>query len=68
MPIRKVKGGYQWGWHGKVYRGRGARKKAAKQAAAAHAHGYHEEIEKLRVLIDGLDLVWYGDAPKMETK
>lgn len=37
MPIRKVKGGYKWGGHGKVYK---SRKKAAKQAAAAYANGY----------------------------
>ena len=37
MPIRKVKGGYRWGTHGKVYR---SRAKAARQARAAYAHGY----------------------------
>jgi hypothetical protein len=37
MPIRKVKGGYKWGHHGKVYR---RRKGAVKQAKAAYAHGY----------------------------
>lgn len=40
MPIRKVSGGYKWGGHGKVYRGPGARAKAARQARAAYAHGY----------------------------
>ena len=40
MPIRKVKGGYRWGGHGKVYRGKGARAKAAAQGRAAHASGY----------------------------
>jgi len=40
MPVRKVGSGYQWGSHGKIYRGKGARKKAAKQGAAAYAHGY----------------------------
>ncbi len=40
MPVRKVKGGYRWGSHGKIYRGKGARKKAGKQGAAAYAHGY----------------------------
>ena len=45
MPIHKAKtasgkSGVQWGHHGKVYTGPGARKKAEKQAAAAHAHGY----------------------------
>lgn len=37
MPIRKVKGGYKWGGHGKVYPTKG---QAAKQARAAYAHGY----------------------------
>lgn len=37
MPIHKVKGGYQWGSHGKVYP---TREGAEKQAAAAHASGY----------------------------
>lgn len=44
MPIRKGKDAkgtyYAWGKHGKRYRGRGARSKAAKQAKAAYAHGY----------------------------
>lgn len=37
MPIRKVKGGYKWGNHGKVYK---TRKQAAAQAKAAYASGY----------------------------
>ena len=37
MPIRKVKGGYKWGGHGKTYK---SRKGAVKQAQAAHANGY----------------------------
>lgn len=37
MPIHKVKGGYKWGSHGKVYK---TREGAAKQARAAYAHGY----------------------------
>jgi hypothetical protein len=40
MPVRRVKGGYRWGSRGKVYKGKGARKKAAKQGRAAYAHGY----------------------------
>lgn len=40
MPVRKVAGGFRWGTHGKVYKGPGARAKAAKQGAAAYAHGY----------------------------
>lgn len=44
MPIKKAtkagKSGYKWGKSGKVYTGKGARKKAAKQARAAYANGY----------------------------
>jgi hypothetical protein len=41
MPVHPTKGGYQWGGHGKVYRGPGAKAKAERQGAAAHASGYH---------------------------
>ncbi len=44
MPVRKVKGGYRWGKHGKIYRGRGAKKKARKQGKAAYANGYRGEV------------------------
>lgn len=37
MPIRKVKGGWRWGEHGKIYKTRAG---AEKQAKAAYAHGY----------------------------
>jgi len=41
MPVHRVKGGgYQWGGHGKVYHGKNAAAKAARQGAAAYAHGY----------------------------
>ena len=40
MPVEKVGGGYRWGKKGKVYKGKGAKAKAAKQGRAAHAHGY----------------------------
>lgn len=41
MPVHKVPGGgYQWGNHGKVYKGKDAKKKAARQGAAAYANGY----------------------------
>lgn len=40
MPVRKVKGGYRWGKHGKIYRGKGAKARAARQGRAAYAHGY----------------------------
>lgn len=42
MPIKKVKGGYQWGNHGKIYP---TRKQADKQAQAAFANGYEEDDE-----------------------
>jgi len=37
MPVRKVKGGYQWGKGGKVYP---TREQAERQAKAAYASGY----------------------------
>lgn len=43
MPIRKVKGGYQWGESGKVYP---TKEKAQKQAAAAFAHGWHGDADE----------------------
>lgn len=40
-PVHSVAGGgYQWGNHGKVYRGKGAAAKAAAQGRAAYANGY----------------------------
>ena len=40
MPVKKVDGGYRWGEHGKIYRGKDAKKKAEKQGAAAYASSY----------------------------
>lgn len=37
MPVRKAKGGYRWGTKGKVYRGKGAKAKAARQGRAVKA-------------------------------
>jgi hypothetical protein len=37
MPVRKAKGGYRWGKSGKVYRGKGAKAKAARQGRAVKA-------------------------------
>lgn len=34
MPVRKAKGGYRYGRTGKVYRGKGAKAKAARQGRA----------------------------------
>lgn len=38
MPVRKTKGGYQWGSSGKNYKGKGAKVKAAKQGRAIKAN------------------------------
>jgi hypothetical protein len=38
MPIRKVKGGYQYGSSGKVYRGKGAKSRAKRQGRAIKAN------------------------------
>lgn len=45
MPVHKVGSGYQWGNHGKVYRGSGAHEKASKQGQAAHANGYKDKTD-----------------------
>jgi hypothetical protein len=37
MPVHRVKGGYQWGAHGHVYKDKAS---AEKQARAAFANGY----------------------------
>jgi hypothetical protein len=37
MPIRKVRGGYQYGSSGKVYHGKGAKSRAKKQGGAIRA-------------------------------
>ena len=38
MPVRKVKGGYQYGSSGKVYHGKGAKSRAKKQGRAIKAN------------------------------
>lgn len=43
MPVHKVKGGYRFGRSGKVYRGKGAKKKEEKQERAIYASGYKEK-------------------------
>lgn len=48
MPVRRVKGGYRWGKHGKIYRGKGAKAKAARQGRAAYANGYRGKGRKRR--------------------
>lgn len=37
MPTRKVKGGYRWGKHGKIYK---TKKQADTQGRAIYASGY----------------------------
>jgi hypothetical protein len=38
MPVRKSKGGYKYGTTGKVYHGKGAKGRAAKQGRAIKAN------------------------------
>jgi hypothetical protein len=38
MPVRKVKGGYQYGSSGKIYGGKGAKSRAKKQGRAIQAN------------------------------
>ena len=40
MPVRKVRGGFQWGTSGKVYP---TRAQAEAQGRAAYANGYRDE-------------------------
>ena len=37
MPVMKVDGGYRYGKSGKLYKGKGARRKAEQQGAAIRA-------------------------------
>ncbi len=68
MPIHKVKGGWKWGNHGKVYADRAG---AEKQAAAAHANGYRgdaksaHQVNMAALVNGGLDVPMGGDAPGM---
>jgi len=43
MPVRKVKGGWQWGTTGKVYP---TKAQAERQGAAIRAAGYKEKTIK----------------------
>lgn len=53
MPIARCQDrgrrGYRWGKRGKCYTGKGARRKAARQAAAIRASGWVENANPLRV-------------------
>jgi len=47
MPVHRTKGGgYQWGRHGKIYYGKGAKAKAARQGRAARVSGYKGKRHK----------------------
>lgn len=43
MPVRKVKGGYRYGKSGKLYRGKGAKAKAARQGRAIEANRHRKK-------------------------
>lgn len=43
MPFHKAKCGYKFGKSRKTYKGKGAKKKAHKQARAIYASGYKEK-------------------------
>ena len=43
MPVHRADGGWQWGNSGKIYRGKGAKKKAMMQGAAIRATGWKEK-------------------------
>lgn len=43
MPVRKVKGGYQWGTSGKIYP---TKEQAEKQGKAIYASGYKKGSKK----------------------
>lgn len=51
MPILQTGGGYRWGGRGKVYKGPGAKAKAAKQARAAYASGYKGDEKPSRMSV-----------------
>ncbi len=42
MPVRKVRGGFRFGRKGKVYHGKGARKKAERQGRAIKARKHRK--------------------------
>lgn len=43
MPVRRVKGGYRYGSKGKLYRGKGAKAKAARQGRAIEASKHRKK-------------------------
>ena len=48
MPTHKVKGGYQWGKHGKIYP---TKKQADKQGQAIYASGWGESKESKKGVV-----------------
>lgn len=46
MPVHPAGGGWQWGKHGKIYKGKNAKAKAEAQGAAAYASGYRGKGKK----------------------
>lgn len=66
MPVHhRGHGCYQWGHHGKVYCGRGARQKAERQGRAAYFHGYRgHEVNVLAASTShvGVGISWKYEA------
>lgn len=66
MPTHKVKGGYKWGKHGKVYP---TKKQADKQAQAIYASGWKEskinEIKNKNIMKKQLIRLTEGDLHKI---
>lgn len=46
MPVKKVGKGYRWGKNGKIYFGRGAKRKAILQGIAIEQSGYTETYKR----------------------
>jgi hypothetical protein len=61
LPIRQVKGGWKWGRHGKTYR---SRKGAERQAQAAYASGYREQMERLIQRLESPTAIWPDNNSK----
>lgn len=45
MPAYKIKGGYKFGKSGKLYKGKGTKRKVQKQVRAIYASGYKGDKE-----------------------
>lgn len=52
-PVKVQPGCYQWGHHGKIYCGKGAKEKADRQGRAVHATGWREHGSE-----EGKDIPW----------